>query len=220
MDENASRPEDLSPGGIVHGDIMNFRKILIVLFIGLLICVCGTSARADTVSQLDITAGSIALSLGPIGSVSGSFTQNGTLVMGQFQPPPNIFPPITIDGHTFSIFTDPSNGLYAPPSAQISGMIITADLSSLFAGITGPKINGTLNIGGLATGTYDPATGQFSLSWQHVYVDVSSFTMNLHGTAEVAPVPLPAAWGLFVTGLFALVFFGRGGRGRLITGLS
>jgi hypothetical protein len=28
--------------------------------------------------------------------------------------------------------------------------------------------------------------------------------MNLQGTTELAPVPLPAAVGLFVTGLFAL----------------
>jgi hypothetical protein len=199
---------------------MNFHKILLPLFISLFVCIFGTSARADMVTQLDITGGSLLLNLGSIGSISGNFTQNGTLVLGQFQPPPNIFPPLVIDGHTLSIFTDSSNGLYAPPSAVISGTTLTADLSSLFAGITGPLINGTLNIGGLATGTYDPSTGRFSLSWQHVYVDVSSFTMNLQGTTVVAPVPLPESWGLFVTGLLALVFLGWGGRGRLLTGLS
>jgi hypothetical protein len=196
---------------------MNFHKILIALFISLLFCIHTTSVRADTVSQLDITGGSISLNLGPIGSVTGDFNQNGTLVMGQFQPPPNIFPPITIDGHTFSIFTDSSNGLFTPPSAQVSGTTITADLSSLFAGITGPNINGMLNIGGLATGTYDPNTGQFTLSWKHVYVDLSSFDMNLQGTTELAPVPLPATLGLFVTGLFALAaFLVLGGRERLL----
>jgi len=199
---------------------MKLHKILIVSFVGLLFYFCGAAAHADTVSQLDITGGSLSLNLGAIGSLSGNFTQNGTLAMGQFQPPPDIFPPIPIDGHTFSIFTASSGGLYAPPSAQISGTTVTADLSSLFAGIAGPVINATLNIGGLATGTYDPNTGQFSLSWQHVYVDVSSFTMNLQGTTEVAPVPLPAALGLFATGILALALLGWGGSGRILTDLS
>ena len=186
---------------------MNFHKILIVLFISLLLSVYGiSSVRADMVSQLDITGGSLSLNLGSNGTVSGNFIQNGTLVMGQFQPPPNLLPPMTIDGHTFSIFTDSSNGLLTPPSAQVSGTTITADLSSLFANIAGPTINAAgMNIGGLAIGTYDPGTGQFTLSWQHVYVDLSSFDMNLQGTTELAPVPLPAALGLFLTGLFALL---------------
>jgi hypothetical protein len=194
---------------------MSFHKILIVLSLIFLFCVYGTSVRADTVTQLDITGGSLSLDLGPIGSINGNFVQNGTIVMGQFQPPPNIFPPMMIDGHTFSILTDSSNGLFNAPSAQVSGTTITADLSSLFAGITGPKINGMLNIGGMATGTYDPGTGQFSLSWQHVYFDLSSFDMNLQGTTEVAPVPLPAALGLMGTGLSALTaFLGLGRRHR------
>jgi len=202
---------------------MNIHKILIALFMTLLVNVYAAAVRADTVTQLDITGGSLSLNLGSIGSITGNFTQNGTLVMGQFQPPPNIFPPLVIGGHTFSIFTDSSSGLFSLPSAQISGTTITADLSSLFAGITGPKINGMLNIGGLATGTYDPNTGQFSLSWQHVYVDLSSFNMNLQGTTEVSPVPVPGALGLFVTGLLALAVFvglGRKNRDRLLMSLS
>jgi len=204
---------------------MNFHKILIALFIGLLVSIYGTSSvRADTVSQLDITGGSLSLNLGSNGTVSGNFIQNGPLVMGQFQPPPNLFPPMTIDGHTFSIFTDSSNGLFTPPSAQVSGTTITADLSSLFANIAGPTINAVgMNIGGLATGTYDPGTGQFSLSWRHVYVDLSSFDMNLQGTTELAPVPVPATLGLFVTGLFALAAFlglSRMNSDRLLVSLS
>jgi hypothetical protein len=202
---------------------MNLHKILIALFISLLFCIYTTSVRADTVSQLDITGGGLTLNLGPLGSITGNFIQNGTLVMGQFQPPPNIFPPISIDGHIFSILTDSSNGLFTPPSAQVSGTTMTADLSSLFAGITGPKINGMLNIGGLATGTYDPGTGQFSLSWTRVYTDVSSFDMNLQGTTELAPVPLPATLGLFLTGLFALAAFlgfGRRNRDRILLSFS
>jgi len=195
---------------------MNVHKILIALFISLFIGFYGSSVRADTVSQLDITGGSLSLNLGSNSTISGNFVQNGTLVMGQFQPPPNLLPPFTVGGHTFSIFTDSSNGLLTAPSAQVSGTTITADLSSLFANIAGPTINAVgMNIGGLTTGTYDPNTGQFTLSWQHVYVDLSSFDMNLQGTTELAPVPLPATVGLFGTGLIALgVFWGWGRRNR------
>jgi hypothetical protein len=107
-----------------------------------------------------------------------------------------------VDGHTFEVSTQYQGGLFAAPSAQISGTAITADLSSLFAAITGP-ISGSLNIGGMATGTYDPLTGHFSLSWTRV-LDVASGDFGLEGTAEVTPVPLPAAAGLFAAGLASL----------------
>jgi hypothetical protein len=162
---------------------------------------------AATVTQLNITGGSINLNLGLLGSVSGNFTQNGTLVMGSFQPPPDIFPPVTVDGHTFSIFSQ-SSGLFPAPSGETSGTAINADLTSLFAGISGPLFSGSLNIGGLAFGSYDPLTGAFSLSWTHVY-DIASAGFSLEGTADVAPVPLPAAIGLFATGLLGVIRVAR-----------
>jgi hypothetical protein len=120
--------------------------------------------------------------------------------MGTFQSSPGILPPVVVDGHQLEFSTRPQGGL--APSAQTSGTTITADLSSLFATITGP-ISGDLNIGGAATGTYDPLTGQFSLSWTRV-LDVASSNFSLEGTADVTPVPLPAAAGMFATGLASL----------------
>jgi hypothetical protein len=166
------------------------------------------AAHAAMVTQLNITGGSINLDFGALGTISGSFEQAGTLVMGTFQPPPdNFLGPVVVDGHTFEYSTQSQGGLFAAPSAQITGTTITADLSSLFVTITGP-LSGSLNIGGAAaTGTYDPLTGQFSLSWTRL-LDVASANFGLEGTADVAPVPLPAAAGLFAVGLASLAGWG------------
>ncbi|MBI4715808.1 MAG: hypothetical protein HY760_07730 [Nitrospirae bacterium] len=166
------------------------------------------AASAETVSQLNITGGSIALDLtvgaNTVSSIAGGFSQNGTLLMGTFQPSPEILPPLLIDGHTFSFFTDSSEGILPAPSGQISGTIITADLSSMFAQFTGPT-SGTLNIGGLASGSYDPGTGAFHLSWIHVYDVLATHSGTLDGNVVyVSPVPLPAAAWLFGTGLLSL----------------
>lgn len=163
----------------------------------------GVPAMAGTVTQLNITGGSINWNFGALGSISGSFLQSGTLVMGTFQPPPDILPPVTVDGHTFSFSTQSAGGLFSAPTGQTSGTTITADLSSLFTMISGPLLNGNLNIGGQASGTYDPLSGHFSLSWTRVF-DLSSADFGLEGDADVAPVPLPAAVGLFATGLLGL----------------
>jgi hypothetical protein len=130
--------------------------------------------------------------------------------MGTFQPPSDILPPVVVDGHTVAFSTQSQGGLFAAPSAQTSGPTITADLSSLFVTITGP-LSGSLNIGGAATGTYDPLTGHFSLSWTRV-LDVASANFGLEGTADVAPVPLPAAAGLFAVGLASLAGWKTGRR--------
>jgi hypothetical protein len=193
-----------SPGGIILGGTMKKPKMPVVLFVCLLIYF-NTPAWADTVSQLNITGGSIQMNLGLLGNVSGSFTQDGALVMGQYQPPPNIFPPITVDGHTFSIFTSPVPGSLPAPYGETNGTSMTVNLASLYAGIAGPEINGTLNIGGLATGNYDPNTGAFSISWTHVYDALAYASYSLDGNANVAPVPLPAAVWLFVAGFLCIM---------------
>jgi hypothetical protein len=161
-------------------------------------------AQAAMVTQLNITGGSINMNFGALGSISGSLPQLGTLVMGTFQAAPDNSLPVLVDGHIFEFSTQSQGGLFAAPSAQTSGTAMTADLSSLFAGITGPLLTGSLNIGGLATGTYDPLSGHFSVSWTRVF-DIASADFGLEGTADVTPVPLPAAAGMFASGLASLV---------------
>lgn len=174
-------------------------------------------AQAAFVTQLDITGGSISLNFGNFGSVSGNFTQDGQLVMGQYQPLPNIFPPIIVGGHTFSLFTSdqvfPGFPTGAPaPTGATSGSTITVDLRSLFAGVTGPFWNSTLNIGEPATGTFNAATNGFDIAWTQPFTGLgvpflTSGNFSLRGTAQVAvaPVPVPAAVILFGSGLCGIV---------------
>ncbi len=172
-------------------------------------------AQAAFVTQLDITGGSLSFNFRSLGSVSGSFTQNGQLVMGQYQPLPNIFPPITVGGHTFSLFTSDQafSGFPAgapAPTGMTSGSTITVDLRSLFAGVAGPFMNGAVNIGEPATGTFNPATNTFDIAWSQPFTGLGLLTsgsFSLRGTAQVttAPVPLPAGIILFGSGLCGIV---------------
>ncbi len=173
-------------------------------------------AQAASVTQLDITGGSINLNFGALGSVSGTFTQNGQLVMGQYQPLPNVFPPVTVAGHTFSIFT--SNQAFpgvpggAPaPTGSTAGSTIAVDLTALFAGVTGPSMNeASLNVGGNASGTFNELTNVFNVSWTKSFTGynipfLQSGTFSLQGSAQL--VPLPGALLLFGSGLMGLLGF-------------
>ncbi len=175
-------------------------------------------AQAASVTQLDITGGSVNLNFGALGSVSGTFTQNGQLVMGQFQPLPNIFPPVTIAGHTFSIFTSNQAFPDAPggapvPTGSTAGSTMAVDLTSLFAGVTGPFMNeAALNVGGNAAGTFNDLTNAFNVSWTKSFTGynipfLQSGTFSLQGSAQLAPVPLPGALLLFGSGLMGLLGF-------------
>jgi len=174
-----------------------------------------TPAQASLVTQLDFIDGSIGLMNGSTTVLSASFTQNGAIVMGQYQPLPNIIPPISLGPYTFSLFT---GGPDPFPSSSTSGGTISADLTSLSAGVTGPLLPPSpglaLNIGGHATGTFNPSTNAFTnLSWTHVLSGSGlpagwgglSLIVNLNGTAQLAAIPLPGAVLLFVTGLSGVV---------------
>ena len=178
-------------------------------------------AQAAPVTQLDITSGSVNLSFGSLGSIIGNFNANGQLIMNQFQPPPNIFDPITIAHLTFSIFSSSGGALNLPaPTGQTSGATLTANLQSLFAGVTSTgwgwvntnPLMASLNIGGNAAGSFNELTNAFDISWTRSFSGVpflTSGTFTLQGTAKVAAVPLPGALFLFGSGLATLVGFAR-----------
>jgi DNA-binding response OmpR family regulator len=185
-------------------------------------------AQGASIAQLDISGGSIELVLqlgsSPTVHLGGEFSKNGVLVMGQYQPPPTVFSPAPlVDGHSFSIFTHPGLDLahHLPaPTGEVAGNVITVNLHALFAEISGPLINGALNIGTqaplLATGSYDPATGSFEVAWAHSYqpsiqlMSLAEFTVT--GAAAVAPIP--PAIVLFGSGVFAMLVPGIGVRRR------
>lgn len=213
--------------------------LALLLFISSL--VGAAPGEAIMVSQLDITGGTFTLNEG-FGSnaLSGSFTQPGTLVMGQYQAPPTLLGPFTIANHAISLFTHPGIGEtpLPTPTGQVSGNTISVDLRSLFAAILPPPVpqggpfpspfvSGAFLVGNqlpaLATGTFDQATNAFTLSWMHLYPGIPGVIGQQFGYANivlqgtVALIPLPASLLLFATGLAVLVWTRRrrGGTGEL-----
>ncbi|RPH75140.1 MAG: PEP-CTERM sorting domain-containing protein [Nitrospiraceae bacterium] len=189
---------------------------VMALLVALVFWFLPTLSQAAQVTQLDITGGSISLDFGTLGSISGNFTADGQLLMTQFQPPPNVFDPITISHLTFSIFTNNGGALNLPaPTAQMSGAMMTANLQSLFAGVSSTgwswvntnPLMASLNIGGNAGGTFNDTTNAFNISWTHAFTGVPFLTsgnFSLQGTAQLAAVPLPATALLFGSGLIGL----------------
>lgn len=200
-----------------------FSSCLVVMALSVGLGVAQAGAMS-TVTQLNITGGSIGISLnGSTFPLGGPFSTTGAIVMGTYQPPPNIVTPFSIGAYDFELVTNPGANPGSPlpaPSAIVNGSTITADLQSLHAQITGPLIPGGtsyLNIGnqapGMAQGTYDANTGAFEISWLHLYVNepqwMKGIEVSLNGNAQVPQVPLPAAVWLFGTGLLSMPWIKR-----------
>lgn len=159
------------------------------------------------VTQLELSGGSVDFDGRFSHKLDRLFDQPGLLVMNEYQPGPDIVPPITRHRRTFSLFTSGVQGA-SPPSAIVNGSTITVDLSSLFFGVSkGDRLH-AWNIGGVATGLFNPDTLEFCLTWDHLFGDrhQRSAEFWLHGTASVSttptsPVPLVTAFVLFATGL-------------------
>ena len=172
------------------------------------------AAEAMVVTQLELTGGG--------STYEGRFhlvldrllDREGAILIGQYQPAPDIVSPITKRHTTFSLFTSGVNGAPAP-SATINGSSITVDLSSLFFGVSRGDHLRAWKIGGIAQGVFNPETSEFMLSWNRAF-DHGRFggkyvwpredrtaRFFLQGTAifDQTPVPVPAAFTLFASGL-------------------
>lgn len=161
------------------------------------------------VTQLELTGGSVEFGGRFSRKLDRLFERPGLLVMNEYQPGPDIVEPIVSGRRTFSLFTSGVQGA-APPSAIVNGHTITVDLSSLFFGVSKGDRLRAWNIGGVATGSFDPETLEFCLSWDHLFGNRRGglATFFLQGTAlaatPTAPVPLITSAVLFATG-FAIV---------------
>lgn len=193
-----------------------YNFIVALLMLGALWVLPGKS-EAMTVTELDFTSGSVELLKNGNPLLSSNFTANGHIVMGQYQPLPNLIPPVPLGPYTFSLFTSGPNPV---PSSSVIGPVITADLNSLSAKLTGPFIapsGVTMNIGGNATGAFNEMTHAFSgLTWTHALTGITglpsgwgspstlSLRFTLNGEAQLAAVPLPGAALLFLSGVSGL----------------
>lgn len=196
-----------------------YKLIVAFLMVSTLWLLPGQS-EAMTVTELDFTSGSVKLKLGNTTLATANFTQNGQIVMGQYQPLPNIIAPISITvplvgTYTFSLFTSGPNPV---PASSTSGASISADLTALSAGLTGPGLpvapGLAVNVGGNALGSFNNLTDAFTgLTWSRTlnsivglptFLQGKTVEFTLNGTAQLAAVPLPAAALLFMSGLSGL----------------
>ena len=182
----------------------------------LVLCLMGFEGRAEalSVTSLDFTSGAVNWD-GRHGRILDRlFAQDGNITIGSYQSMSDIVDPFTRGHKTISLFTSGLNGA-PPPSVSINGASISVDLSSLYLGWTNGSEVRAWNIGGIATGVINPQTSEFSLSWDHLFNERfgkhgrhdmmrdRSATFFLQGTVDVAqaPVPLPASFLFYATGL-------------------
>jgi hypothetical protein len=182
------------------------------------------SVDAALVTQLDFTSGA-ANWTGSHGKILDKlFALDGSILTGQYQALGEIAGSIQKGNKTYSLFTSGLTGAPAP-SGTVSGNTIVMDLSSLFFGWQkGDQIR-AWNIGGQATGLFNPETSQFSLSWDHLFNNgkhnaneklqnngmpewahgrVATFFLQGTAIVDAAPIPVPASLFLYGTGLFGL----------------
>ena len=207
------------------------RRIVSILLAAPLLCLTPWSPRAEAsvigpsdflVTQLELTGGSADFHRRFSRKLDRLFDQHGLLVMNEFQPGPDIVSPITAHRRTFSLFTSGVQGNPAP-TATVNGDTITVDLSSLFFAVSKGDRLYARNIGGMATGTFDPETLEFSLSWEYLFGNRhrgGPAEFSLQGRVitgdNTTPVPLVTTALFFATGLAMLIGVWRQrGMGRM-----
>jgi hypothetical protein len=202
------------------GTMTRSQWVLFSSTVMLVLCLMGFQNRAEamSVTGLEFTSGAVNWDGRDGRMLDRLFAQDGNITMGSYQSMSDIVDPITHGHKTFSLFTSGLNGAPAP-SVIIDGGSISVDLSSLYFGWTRGSEVRAWNIGGIATGLFNPKTSEFSLSWDHLLANGSgtwkhemrdhSATFFLKGEAVVAqaPVPLSPSLLLFTTGMVLIGAF-------------
>jgi hypothetical protein len=182
----------------------------------LVLCLIGFEGRAEAlpVTSLDFTSGAANWDGRHAGILDRLFAQDGSITMGSYQSMSDIVDPISMGHKTYSLFTSGLQGEEAP-WATIDGMSIKIDLNSLFLGSQRGDELRAWNIGGVATGLFNPQTSEFSVSWQHLFHEGAykenhgsyershdrMATFFLQGTADVAQAPVPLSSSLMFFGI-------------------
>ncbi len=182
----------------------------LLMTIGLLSASLALAAPAGAVmmSQLELTGGAVNYDGKHSAMMDRLLGQDGTLKLGQFQSIGELVPSIDKACETYSLFTSGFTGESAP-TAMISGSSISVDLSSLFFGSSRGDFHKTWDIGGLATGQYNPETREFTVSWNHLFESgkhegLATFFLSGIAKFDMQPVAIPASLVLYATGLFGL----------------
>ncbi len=191
-------------------------------FLGVIVFVLGsfqaTQAATVNLNSLSVTYAHVnALFLG--GGIDLDVTTTDNLLGGYINSiTATNLPPAGIQTLYTAATNQNPNGL-GPAAGSIAGgpaptgtidlgtNAITVDMSSFFAN-HGPMDQ---NLGGIATGFYNPLSGNYLMSWTAVLSqgpaagEAVTFTFGGHATV----VPVPAAAWLFGTGLIGLVAVAR-----------
>lgn len=168
-----------------------------------MVSVWNAPAEATSITSLELAGGWVDFDGRFSRKLDRSFEQRDQRIMNDDQQGPDIFSPLTKRHRTFSLFTSGLHG--APPPS------VTIDHSSLFFGVSRGDHVRAWNIGGVATGYFNPESLEFCLTWDHLFRDHPIFrleTFSHHGKGHmvnVAAIPIVTTTVLFCTGLAVLM---------------
>lgn len=223
------------------GRIMKSRNLIAsALALGMLGAAGAAQAATYSIADMNITGGGLGVDGYPDGFVSFSYIGPNTNLVGGYigsggggvdlyTPNPVRIAEVSWYNQPLSLYTAPANlGDMATPAGTVlggpvpTGVVddvsgtISLDLSSLFGNwADGDYTAGTGRNDGttslIATGTWDPVTRAYTLSWDSIISGPTCAPcighLVLQGTAS--PVPLPAAVWLFGSGLLGLLAASR-----------
>ena len=198
------------------------------------VAAAGAHGATVSVSQLVVDTGNVGINLTSPASASFStgmvpIVPPAVITMGSYQPAssPILSGSLLGGSVSWAIYSASGSAGNPPPSgtADTTAGTLNVDLSALrFSATVTPSSGSPFGFDvplwpvttPPTTGTYDSATGGFTLNWTKSFsvnidsttVAAGKLTLDLSGKATLVPVP-PAAW-LFVSGMLGLAGFRPG----------